>query len=168
MRAPRCPLHRHTRRVVCPSMPAPVSQGVARGQLPKCLSHCTTTKLIAVVLGARRFRSVLPARLGLQCVRQRLLHLLHTPLLSFLTTSAARSARRAAGLLHPAADHGVHMVSVSPDQASFVLERSNSSTLDAFSCATFPTCRIALQSFPPVRSHPLTNWTLIQSVRVDA
>lgn len=35
----------------------------------------------------------------------------HTPLLSFLPTSAARSVHRLAGLLHPAADHGVHVVS---------------------------------------------------------
>lgn len=86
----------------------------------------------------------------------------HTPLLPSLTASAARSACRAAGLLHPAADHGVRAVFVPVVLLASLPERSTSifdtcSTAGASSARRRPSKRSPCSETSTVasRSHAL-------------
>jgi hypothetical protein len=87
-------------------------------------------------------------------VRQGLASPLHTPLVSFLTTSAARSARRAAGLLHPAADHGVQRVFASADQPPPRRGGSIPRRRGADLLVRVLPLPCALRSLPPAHSRP--------------
>jgi len=93
---------------------------------------------------------------------------LHTPLLPFLTASAARSARRAAGLLHPAADLEVHGVSTPRPVASSLPGRSIPVVVSVSVADGSSPCRLALRSVPPARSHPSSRRALALHAVVDA
>ncbi len=93
---------------------------------------------------------------------------LHTPLMPFLTASAARSARRAAGLLHPAADLEVHGVFSPRPVASSLLERSIPVVVAVSVADGSSPCRHALRSVPPAHSHPSPRSALALYVAVDA
>jgi hypothetical protein len=90
---------------------------------------------------------------GVSARRQGLPRPLHTPLVPFLTTSAACSVPDRAGLLHPAADPGFTRFHCCRGFGVRVSRRSTASPLSVTSSAR-SSARSTLQSLPPAHSLP--------------